>query len=450
MRKPNFLLIVSDDLTYNDLSIYGGQNARTPNLDKLAAEGLVFEQAYLAMAMCQPCRAELYTGQYPMRNGCAWNHSASRNDITSMPHHLREVGYRVGIAGKVHVKPDHAYPFEMIEGFDRSCTRNPTLPHSVDGITEFMQRDDDEPFCLVVGLVDPHVPWVMGDADTYPPEEIKLPPHIADTEITREATSHYLAEVTYMDGQVGEILQALNDTGKDDTTLVMFTSEQGAQYPGCKWTNWNLGLHTALITRWPGQIVGGQRTTALVQYADVLPTFLDAAGGDCNKDAYDGTSFLPALQGQSEKHRDFVYGMHNNIPEGPPYPIRTIFDGEYHYIRNLLPEHVYVEKHLMGLIRKPDYQNYWGSWLWEAWENERTSKLVNRYMSRPAEELYRHTEDPFEHQNLADDPDYQEIKARLSKELDQWMKAQGDPGVPQDTVEAHAAAKRGEHLYGVV
>ena len=76
-NQPNFLVILADDCTYNDLPLYGGQNAKTPNIDKLASEGLTFNRAFLAEAMCQPCRSELYTGQYPLRNGCAWNHSGS-------------------------------------------------------------------------------------------------------------------------------------------------------------------------------------------------------------------------------------------------------------------------------------------------------------------------------------------------------------------------------------
>ena len=93
---------MADDCTYNDLALYGGQNAKTPTIDRLATQGLTFNLAYLSEAMCQPCRAELYSGQYPMRNGCAWNHSSSRPTVTSMPQHLKALGYRVGIAGKVH------------------------------------------------------------------------------------------------------------------------------------------------------------------------------------------------------------------------------------------------------------------------------------------------------------------------------------------------------------
>jgi uncharacterized sulfatase len=447
--RPNFLLIIGDDSTYNDLPVYGGRNAATPNIDRLASEGLVFNRAYLCSAMCQPCRAELYTGLYPMRNGSAWNSSASRPDVTSMPHHLRPLGYRVGLAGKVHVRPEKAFPFEKVQGYDASCIRNPTRPHDTEDIRRFMSDNRDQPFCLVVALVESHVPWVMGDTSKYPPEKLKLPPNIADTPRTREAFSRYLAEITYMDNQVGEILKALDDTGRADDTLVFFTSEQGSQFPGCKWTNWDTGLHTALIARWPGRIAPGQRTDALVQYADVLPTFIDAAGGEVSAGTYDGTSFLPVLLGTKSTHRKFVYGMHNNIDEGPAYPIRTISDGQYRYIRNLKPDEIYIEKHLMGWSGDGKLNNpYWATWLRDASSSGHTYNLVKRYMHRPGEQLYHTAKDPYEMTNLADDPAAAAVKARLSAELARWMNTQGDPGAPLDTMQAFKAAHRGEHMYG--
>jgi N-sulfoglucosamine sulfohydrolase len=445
--KPNILIIMADDCTHNDLPIYGGQNAATPNIDRLASEALVFNRAYLASAMCQPCRAELYTGLYPMRNGCAWNHSASRPDVTSMPHHLKPLGYRVGLAGKVHVQPDKVFPFEKIGGFDPSCVRNPTRLHDLQHVRRFIAGDD--PFCLVVALVEPHVPWVMGDASKYTPKKLKLPANLADTPRTREAFSRYLAEITYMDGQVGEILQVLKQSGQADNTIVLFTSEQGSQFPGCKWTNWDTGLHTALIARWPGKVTPGKRTDALVQYADILPTLVNAAGGKPSRRNFDGTSFLPILLGTKSAHRKFVYGMHNNIPEGPAYPIRTISDGQYRYIRNLSPDEIYIEKHLMGWSGKGELNNpYWATWVSNAWNQPHTYEMVKRYMHRPAEQLYNTAKDPYEMTNLADDAAFSAVKARLSAELDRWTTAQGDPGAPQDTHQAIQAARRGAHMYG--
>ena len=446
--QPNFLIIMADDCTYNDLPLYGGQNAKTPNIDALAARGLTFNRAYLGEAMCQPCRSELFTAQYAMRNGCAWNHSASRPGVKSMPHRLGAMGYRVGIAGKVHVKPKSVYPFVNVPGFDPNCVRNPTRAHDLAGITQFMDKNE-KPFCLVVALVEPHVPWVMGDASKYPPKKIKLPPNLADTPRTREDYSKYLAEITYMDGQVGEILQVLEKSGQAKDTLVLFTSEQGSQFPGCKWTNWNTGLHTALVAHWPGVTPAGKRTDALVQYADILPTLIAAAEGDTKKNQYDGASFLSVLEGKSDKHRKYVYGIHNNIPEGPEYPIRSVSDGTFHYIRNLRPDELYIEKHLMGMKGNAVLNNpYWSTWVRETWANPHTYRLVKRYMSRPAEELYNSVTDPYELNNLAKKSQHKARLQALSGELDHWMKEQGDPGVAVDTHKSIEAARKGKHLYG--
>lgn len=449
-ETPNILIIMADDCTYNDLPLYGGKNAITPNIDRLASQGLTFNRAYLTTAMCQPCRAELYTGQFPMRNGCAWNHSASRPTTRSMPHHLQALGYRVGLAGKVHVKPDLVFPFESVGGFDPNCVRTPTRAHDVNAIQEFMNRDANQPFSLVVALVEPHVPWVMGDASQYPPDKITLPPNIADTPRTRQDFGKYLAEITYMDGQVGEILSVVEDSGLANETLVLFTSEQGSQFPGNKWTNWDTGLHTALIARWPERISAGKRTDAMVQYADVLPTLIDAAGGEISGRPFDGSSFLSVLLGEKTTHRQYVYGAHNNIPEGPSYPIRTIFDGDYRYIRNLKPDEIYIEKHLMGVNGKGRLNNpYWATWVWDSWENPRTYNLVKRYTHRPPEQLFRTLKDTYEMDNLSNEPSLAGVKTRLSAELDKWLATQGDPGVPQDTHEAIRAARQGKHLFGL-
>ena len=441
---PNFLIILADDCTYNDLPLYGGKNAKTPNIDKLATEGLTFNQAYVSSSMCQPCRAELYSGLYPMGNGCAWNHSGCRPDIQGMPQMLGKLGYRVGLAGKTHIRPSTVFPFEKVEGFDPNCVRNPTEPHDLGPTENFMAKDD--PFCLVVALTEPHVPWVMGDASKYPPKKMKLPPNIADTPRTRQDFSKYLAEITYMDEQIGDILVTLKESGKEGDTLVLFSSEQGSQFPGCKWTTWNAGLHTALIAKWPGIVEPGRRTDALIQYADVLPTLLDLAGGKSGK--LDGSSFAGVLKGKIDSHRKYVYGMHNNFPEGPPYPTRTISDGDFRLILNLTPNEMFIEKHLMGLKGNAVLNNpYWATWVRDAWNKPEIYRLIKRYQNRPSISFYETRKDPYEMNDLAEDPKYADSISDMKKELLSWMKAEGDPGVALDSQKAHQAAKEGKHLF---
>lgn len=443
---PNVLLILADDCTYNDLPTYGGQNARTPHIERLASEGLVFNRAYVASSMCQPCRAELYSGLYPMSNGCAWNHSGCRPEITGMPQALGKLGYRVGLAGKRHIRPESVFPFERVAGFDSNCVRNPTEDHDLEPVRAFMNRNGDQPFCLVVALTEPHVPWVMGDSSKYPPGKLKLPPNVADTPRTREDFSKYLAEISYMDGQVGDILKALEGSGKSKKTLVLFSSEQGSQFPGCKWTTWDTGLHTALIARWPGKVSAGVRTDALVQYADVLPTLLELANGDPT--GLDGSSFAGVLMGERKEHRSYVYGMHNNFPEGPPYPTRTLSDGTYRLVLNLTPDEMFIEKHLMGLKGNAVLNNpYWATWVRDAWANPEIYRLVKRYQVRPPKSLYHTTRDPYEMNDLAKDPEYQVKLRAMETELRAWMRRQKDPGIRLDTQSAHQAAKQGKHLF---
>lgn len=446
-EKPNFLIIVADDCTYNDLPLYGGQNAKTPNIDSLAKSGLTFNQSYVATAMCQPCRSELYTGLYPFSNGSSWNHSASIPGTQSIPQVLGQLGYRVGIAGKVHVKPQSVYPFEEVKGFEKSCVKKKTADHDTKGILKFMKAD--KPFCQVVCLVEPHVPWTMGDASKYPVDKVQLPSNIANTKITRQCFSNYLAEITYMDSQVGDILKTLEESGKKDNTIVIFTSEQGSQFPGSKWTNWNTGLHTAFIASLPGRIPQNERTDALIQYADVLPTLVDIAGGkDSTK--FDGTSFKEVLYNGKKTHRKYVYGSHNNVPEGSSYPIRSISNGKFRYIQNLSPDAKYYEKHLMvmkGNTKGRLASMYWRTWVKGAETDAQIKNLHDRYINRPPEELYHTLQDVYEMSNLSKNIEYDPIKKELKAELESWMKESGDPGAAQDTVEAKKAAAKGKHIY---
>tara|TARA_R110002096_G_scaffold247097_3_gene439509 strand:- start:1646 stop:3118 length:1473 start_codon:yes stop_codon:yes gene_type:complete len=429
-KQPNFLFILADDCTYNLLGCYGGQDADTPHIDQLAEEGMRFTRAYSAMAMCAPFRAELYTGLYPVNNGVAWNHSSAKPGTKSVCHYLKEQGYRVGISGKVHASPKSVFPFEVLKGFPAG-----------DGIKEFMTRDEEQPFCLFLCSNNAHAAWTTGDASKFDPSEIHLNPHQLDTPAIREVMTRYLAEVEDLDRETGEILALLDATGNKDSTLTMFSSEQGWALGFAKWSNWDLGVHTGLIARWPGQIAEGSTSDALVQMADVLPTFLEAAGAGGVAQSLDGLSFYRHLIGKEQPLREFVYGVHNNVPEGDPYPIRSIRDGKFHYLINLTPDASYGEKHIMAedsrLIWWPDLKAA------EARGDDKAAALLARFHTRPGEELYLVDEDQYETENLASNPEYQEVKERLHAELMRWMDQQGDPGAAMDdpeVLEANRAA----------
>lgn len=427
-QKPNFLFILADDLTYNMLGCYGGKDAETPNIDKLASEGMLFNKAYAASAMCAPFRAELYTGLYPVRNGVAWNHSVAKPGTKSVCHYLKDQGYRVGWSGKKHASPAATFPFINVQGF-------PAGP----GVGEFMSKEKAKPFCLFLCSHNAHAAWTTGDASKFDPEKITLGPTQHDNPKTREVMTRYLAEVEDFDREVGEILALLDKTGQRENTLVMVSTEQGWALGFAKWSNWDLGVHTGFIARWPGKIAAGSRSDALIQMADIVPTFLEASGAEHVPGRFDGKSFYRHLLGQEQPLRKYVYGVHNNVPEGTPYPIRSIRDKDFHYIVNLTPETSYHEKHVMA----ENSRLIWWPALKEAEGNgdQQAIALLKKFHNRPATELYKVDLDPWETDNLAGNPEYAEVKSRLDTELKRWMQEQDDPGAALDDPAVHAANK---------
>ena len=288
--KPNILLIIADDCSYYDIGCFGAVNNKTPHIDALAEQGIKFNNAYNSVSMSTPTRHCVYTGMYPMHHGGYANHSAVNADVKSLPTYLGELGYRVGLAGKWHIRPLANFPFEKVPGFPEGCTSTNTDYHTK-GIEKFMERDASQPFCLVLASINSHAPWTGGDASVFDRKKLQLPPQFIDTEVTREYYARYLAEVGLLDQQVGDAMQILKDKNLLQNTLVIFISEQGTQFAGAKWTNWSAGVKSAMVASWSGVIKPGVETSAIVQYEDLLPTFIDVAGGEI-PDVIDGKSLL--------------------------------------------------------------------------------------------------------------------------------------------------------------
>jgi uncharacterized sulfatase len=323
--KPNIVLIVGDDMSWHDASCYSlFQNVKTPNMDRLAAEGIRFNHAYSTTAMCAPCRQELYTGLQPVRNGAYPNHSKVKPGIKSICHYLGDMGYHVAHRGKTHFGPKESFPFEKIP-------------------LETLLKNG-KPFCYVFCSKEPHLPWDKGDPSRFASDKITLPPYMLDTPTTRTAMSQYLAEVEVLDKQVGNIVKTIDKSGKADNTIIIFFSEQGSTFPGCKWTCYDPGLRAAVVARWPKRVKPGSVTDAMIQYADVVPTLIEACGGKPPEDL-DGRSFLEVLLGQKDSHRDYVFGQQTTkgISKGTPggYAVRSVRSRTHKLILNLQSENTF-------------------------------------------------------------------------------------------------------------
>ncbi len=421
--RPNFLILMADDLDTHELSCYGGQNVRTPNIDRLAGEGMLFTHLFTPQAMCVPTRTAIYTGLHPMRSGAVRNHAQTRKDVKSVVHHLTELGYRVGIAGKVHVHPQGVYPFEYVEGFSKGSERKAEdeAYHTRD-LTAFLRRDPNQPFCLFVCSALPHAAYVAGDPSVFDASKLILQNHWIDTPKTREDFRLYLAEIAALDQQVGDVLQVLKESQLEDKTLTLFSGEQGSAFPGAKWSCYNAGVRSAFIARLPGKIPAGTRTDAIAMCEDILPTLIEMAGGNAAEKALDGRSLLPVLTGSTTAHRDHAFGMLNMQPDGKPFASRFIVNHQHKLILNLTPKNEYT------MPGGPPNSGLWRSWVKAAETDDLARKQIGRLIERPAVQLFDLQQDPSELRNLADKPELQAVRQQLESRLRDWMTQQGDPG----------------------
>ena len=308
--KPNMVFIIADDCTFRDIGCYGGQ-ARTPHIDKLATEGMRFTRCFQAAPMCSPTRHNIYTGLYPVKSGAWPNHTRAYPHVKSIVHHLRPLGYRVTQTGKTHINPPEVFPFE-----NKGGGKNPDMKYINRLFAE--TAEGGKPFCLFACSNEPHSPWNKGDASAYPPAKVKLPPYIVDTPRVRSDFSKYLAEITYYDSQVGEIVGLLKKHGLSDNTLVMVVSEQGSAFPFGKWTCYDHGLQSAMIVRWPGKVTAGKTSDALFATVDFMPTFASLAGfevpNDRKIDGVDQTSLLLGTNKQGNRTNYYYQG--NGVRQG--------------------------------------------------------------------------------------------------------------------------------------
>lgn len=430
--RPNLVFMIADDCTYLDLEVYGGQ-AKTPHLKQLATEGMQFSRCFQTAPMCSPTRHNIYTGIYPVKSGAWPNHTCVYPGTKSIAHYLGDAGYRVALSGKTHVAPKESFPFEYDNDFRMGKVEKPNpFPKIEKLITE--SKASDTPFCLFACSNEPHSPYSKGDPGAYPPESLTLPPTWVDTPETRNSYSKYLAEVTYYDAQCGALLDLLDKHDVASNTLVLAVTEQGSGFPFAKWTCFELGLTSGMIARWPQKIEPASKSAALVEYTDVAPTFLNAAGLS-TPDTMDGKSFLPVLLGQENEHKRYTFGLHTTrgvINGSENFGIRSCATKTHRYIRNLNSEVTFSN----AVTReKGDKADFWSSWQSKAKAGDpHAVAMTAKYTHRPAEELYDVVNDPHCMHNLIGAAELESLKLELSAELDQWMTSQGDLGAATEAM----------------
>lgn len=414
-QLPNIVVFISDDLGRLDTSIHGSKDVRTPSMDRLAAAGMTFDNAYVASPSCGPSRFSLLTGLMPARHGAHANHSEVKPGISFLPPILKALGYHIASFGKV------AHGNKDFPGLDFNAPEKTGMSKEV--VKHFNETKIDAPIVLLVGDRRPHVEWTK--KMKYDPKRVTLPPFFIDTEETRRHWARYLTDIEGMDEEMGRVL-AFAKEKFGDNFIFIFTSDHGGQWPFGKWNLYDYGTRVPLVAYWPGHIEAGVRTDAMVSWVDILPTLIDMAGGKTPADI-DGKSFAGVLLGKTKTHRSKIFTTHTGGGDNI-FPIRSVRIGQYKYIHNLRPDAYHMnasDRH-----RTDGRGLYWDSWDEAAKTDPKAAAIIERYYIRPEFQLFDLDKDPLELDNLADNPEYKNKLAKLRAELKTWTTAQGDELLP--------------------
>ena len=430
--RPNILFILSDDHSAQFLASYGDPNLKTPNLDKLAKDGIQFNKAFTTAPQCVPSRASIMTGRSQIEIGQSRFTAPLSADIKAYPEYLRESGYYTGIAGRTFhldgIKRDKVteaiYDKYQLETFKnrvdylRIATK---LEETHSQYIEFLnQVPKDKPFFLQLAFSDPHRVF---DALEYEPDptKLKVPAAFPDTKLLREDLAAYYGEIQRFDASVGKILEELTKRGLDKNTLVIFIGDNGGALIRGKGTLHKLGIHVPLIARYPGVIKPGQVSNALVSGIDIAPTILNAAGVAIPKEIT-GKTLLPAFQGKVYEGHEYVYAARSAHGGGLPTSTdhfdlgRTVFNNKYKLIYNALWQLPYTPVDFKAQPFWIDLQQkHTDGRLEEKWDKLLFSP------TRPLFELYDLEADPEEFNNLSGKQEYLAIEDNLKAKLQEWM-----------------------------
>jgi N-sulfoglucosamine sulfohydrolase len=428
--KTNVLFITADDMNWDSVGIYGSKVPNiTPNIDRLAGEGLRFEHAHVNIAVCQPCRQSILTGRYPHNNG-ATGFDPIRMDVPTLNEQLKAAGYMNGVLGKSeHYQPKEKFCWDMVADREElNNGRDPELHYEQTKRFLAMADEAGKPFFLHVNSRDPHRPLEKANGNSrypytraYRTEEVEVPEFLPDIPDVRKEVTWYFNSVHRSDETVGRVLDALEESGMAENTLVIFLSDHGMAFPYSKTNVYLNSTKTPLIVRWPGRIKPGTVDREnLIAGVDIMPTLMDVAG--LRKIAgMDGHSFYPLLCGKSYQAQDTIFTMFHTTIEPRDYPMRSVLTKKFSYIYNAWSDGktVFWNNSQRGLSMNAMKR--------AAKEDAFIAERVRHFLYRVPEEFYDLKKDPNGLVNLIDDPNYRAETDAMREQLRILMERTNDP-----------------------
>ncbi|WP_149241753.1 sulfatase [Dyadobacter sp. 32] len=415
-NTPNIIFIIADDISWDDMGTYGNAKIKTPNVDKLARDGMKFTNMFLTASSCSPSRASILTGRYPHNTGAAELHTPLPAHLKFFPELLKQKGYFSALVGKWHEGPatKRAYDTLLVDKIKNGEGAEEQW------VSLLQSRPKDKPFFFWLAPLDAHRPWsstTIGPKHN-PDTEIVVPPNLVDTKETRLDLAAYYNEISRLDYYVGELLAELERQGIANNTLIIFTSDNGRPFPGSKTRLYDAGVKTPFIVKWPKGIKPGQTCQSLSSSIDIAPTLLELAGVEASE-TFQGKSFTALFDTPDKEFRKYVFAEHN-WHDYAAYE-RSVRSKDFLYVINKR-----TELHNGGPIDAN--QSPSAKALKIARKNGRLTPLQKDVFvtPRPAEEFFDNFKNPSQSQNEILNKAYAAQIAELRSVLKQWQHETGD------------------------
>ena len=418
--RPNIVVVIAHDLGCH-FGPYGNAVEHSPRLMEFARQSMRFDRHFVSSPGCSQSRSSLVTGRYPHANGqfglANWGWKLNEDEIL-LPAALRDVGYHTALIGIWHLHEWTLGAFDTISDDVSTLDRSPegfaevAAPRAADWINQSAQKR--QPFYLHVGFWEVHRPFCGNQerrASITPASADAVPGYLPPNEPTRQEIAELHHSLSLADEGLGRILDAIDEVGLNDNTLVLFTADHGLPFPRAKGTCYDPGTKVGLLARWPGRIRAGSHCENLTANVDVMPTLLDIVDAP-SLPQIQGISFKNALLDNVDPQTPIRSAVFTEKTYHEHYdPIRCIRTERFKYIRNfasrpklVLPSDIYNSPTRVSIT---DDEAIWAH--------------------RCSDELYDLLADPDERDNLASVEKYKTTRQTLSERLEDWMRQTGDP-----------------------
>lgn len=427
-NKPNFIIFLADDVSWNDFACYGNKDVQTPNIDKLASGGIKFSNVYLTASSCSPSRNSIITGRYPHNTGAAELHTEPPITMVSFPEILRDNDYYTVQAGKFHMGKYAKRGFDVSYD-DKDNGGNFGTEINGDGgeekwLKSIKERPQDKPFFMWFAAHDAHREWGPNEfSGTHKSNEITVPFYLANGDETKQDLVKYYDEIKRFDYHIGEVIKELEIQQALDNTVIIVMADNGRPFPHSKTRVNDRGMKTPFIIHWPNRIKKSDTCNSLISAIDIAPTIMKLARAEVFEQ-FQGYSFDKLYTNPKLNFRNYVFAEHNwHDYEAHE---RMVRDKNYLYVLNSRP--MFPQNGPADAVGSPSFKE-----LVKLRDNGKLSTIqADIFVTpRPHEELYDCNKDSLQILNVSSMPEYGETLFELRNILKKWMQETGD-NIPEN------------------